>query len=37
MDIMFTNKLFKNLLMYRPAVLSSAFFLSGEQHWRNAL
>lgn len=37
MDIMFTNKLFNTLLINHPAGFSSAFFLSGEQHWRNAL
>ncbi|WP_438941037.1 protein YdgV [Dryocola boscaweniae] len=37
MDIMFTNKLFKTLLMNLSIAVSSAFFLSGEQHWRNAL
>jgi len=36
MDIMFTNKLF-NFLLNHPAGFSSAFSLSGEQHWRNAL
>jgi len=37
MDIMLTNKLFKTLLINHPADFSSAFSLSGEQHWRNAL
>ncbi|MEL4013896.1 protein YdgV [Dryocola clanedunensis] len=37
MDIMSANKLFKTLLMHHRVILSSAFSLSGEQHWRNAL
>lgn len=37
MDIMFTNKPFKTLLTNHPVIFSSAFSLSGEQHWRNAL
>ncbi|MFP2505239.1 hypothetical protein [Buttiauxella gaviniae] len=37
MDIMLTNKLFKTLLTHQAPSFSSAFSLSGEQHWRNAL
>jgi hypothetical protein len=37
MDIMFANKLFKTLLTNHPVIFPSAFSLSGEQHWRNAL
>jgi len=37
MDIMSANKLFRTLLMNHRVILSSAFSLAGEQHWRNAL
>ncbi|OAT32857.1 hypothetical protein M975_1296 [Buttiauxella brennerae ATCC 51605] len=37
MDIMLTNKLFKMLVTHQAPSFSSAFSLSGEQHWRNAL
>ncbi|HKM95895.1 MAG TPA: hypothetical protein VJY99_04165 [Buttiauxella sp.] len=37
MDIMLTNKLFKTLEIQQAPSFSSAFSLSGEQHWRNAL